>query len=169
MSCKRLPHICHRRRLSRKEPWTYEAEFLGCILQHFPPRQYTRVADVGGGRDARVARFLSGLGYKVTIIDPNAPKRGKGLPRGVKAIRREFLIGDARGFDLLVGLAPCQGSQKLIRAGKRKPFVFWSCGCRRIWPEDQRRASAPTFFKAIGLAYRKQREIFWAPKVSKRG
>lgn len=154
------------KRLYRSKPWTYEAKVMACVLEHFPPREYPRVADVGGGKECDLACWLTKLGYEVTVIDPACPKR---MPRGIKAMRTEFLIKHARKFDLLVGLAPCEASQKLIHAAKYRPIIFWPCNCRRIWPRRQRSTrAAPACFRDAGVPYRKQGKIFWCLKPSER-
>ena len=138
---------------------------VGCVLQHFPPDHFPRVVDVGGGTTCRIAQALHAMGYHVTVIDPQAPRRGHGLPSGVKAIREPFLVRHTRGQDLLVALAPCEATQKVIRAAKRKPLVLWPCGCRHIWPDDASvTRAAPACFREHGIEYRKQGQIFWTPR-----
>lgn len=127
------------------------------VISTFPPDRFPRVADVAGG-DGHLAVGLREAGYKATVIDPAAHC----VPKGVVVLRRKFLVQDAERFDLLVGLGPCDVSQKLVRAAKRTPVVFVPCRCRRVWPGSRAAVlEASAFLTKQKIPFQKDGVMFW--------
>lgn len=134
-----------------------EKQVLEHVVSTFPPRRFPHVADVAGG-DGHFAEALRDAGYKPTVIDPSE----HGVPKGVEVLERRFLVQDAEDFDLLVGLGPCDASQKLVRAAKKAPLVLVPCRCRRVWPGSRDSVlEAAAFLRKQGVPFQKKGPMFW--------
>lgn len=88
-----------------------------------------KVLEVGGGRTARLSRFLSKKGFYMTCIDPQLEAMSS---KYVEIIRDKF---DYRKFDLsqydyVIGQEPCDATEHIVRAciDQYKPFMIALCG-----------------------------------------
>lgn len=109
--CKGLP--------SRQERF---AEFIAKKIPH------TRILEVGGGRTARLSRFLAEKGFKMTCIDPKLEVVSSDIEliknrfdyRRIKLDRWEFVIAQE----------PCDATEHIVRAcvNQNKLFMMSLCG-----------------------------------------
>lgn len=88
-----------------------------------------KVLEVGGGRTARLSRFLSEKGFYMTCIDPRLEAMSS---KYVEIIKDKF---DYRKFDLsqydyVIGQEPCNATEHIVRAciNQYKPFMITLCG-----------------------------------------
>ncbi len=134
---------------------------LDVIKREFPCCDYPRVADIAGGH-GYMAKLLTKAGYQVTVVDPEADVDYRGKKK-IKVLERKFLVKDAEDFDLLVALAPCEASQKAIRAAKKTSIIFAPCICRRVWPGN-RDPSIETakFFRKMKVPFEQEGSLFWS-------
>jgi len=121
----------------------------------YPPKTHPRVLDVAGGASP-VATAFARAGYDVTTIDPHGKRR-----KGIRFMKRRFLVRDAEGYDLLLAFRPCAASRKVVRASRSLPTIMIPCMCRSVWPKsDVPYRACAAYFRQLGIPFRRLGLVF---------
>ncbi len=121
---------------------TRHEEFAGYINNKYGHLHFRRIMDVGAGRMCHLSELLAKQGARVTAMDPNIRlSMPEIFQRGIAQFSRDKFICDKyatmtgkgtniEGYDLIVGLEPCDATEHIIHQGLKYdvPFEVLLCG-----------------------------------------
>lgn len=108
-----------------------QESFARHISEHIPLSggSRKRLLEVGGGRNGRLSRLLSDMGYSMTCMDPVLESESCGNIRCIRAAF-DYRTTPLDGYDWVVAQEPCDATEHIIRACIRRevPFIIALCG-----------------------------------------
>lgn len=112
-----------------------EEEFISHLNKRHNLTRYHKIMDVGAGRLCRLSESLAKMGFEMHAVDPNIRFSGKeAKEKGIASISKNKFICDyaspnskgtiITGYDLLVGLEPCEATEHIIRQAMQYKIPF---------------------------------------------
>lgn len=106
-----------------------QESFAKFITKKLSKHERAKILEVGGGRTARLSRFLSENGFRMTCIDP---KLELASDTDIECIKEQFNYKrfDLSIYDYVIAQEPCEATEHVVRActSNHIPFMISLCG-----------------------------------------
>lgn len=106
-----------------------QESFAKFIAKKLSKNEGAKILEVGGGRTARLSRFLSEKGFRMTCIDPKLEITSS---NDIEFIKGQFKYKkfDLSIYDYVVAQEPCEATEHVVRActSQHIPFIMSLCG-----------------------------------------
>lgn len=113
--------------------WCYglpsrQETFANFIAKKLSKKEGAKILEVGCGRTARLSRFLSEKGFKITCIDPVVEITSTANIEVIKD-KFDYKKFDLSKYDYVVAEEPCDATEHVVRAcvEQKVPFMIVLC------------------------------------------
>lgn len=104
-----------------------QEKFATFIAKKLSKKDGAKILEVGGGRTARLSRFLNEKGFEMTCIEPKLEISSN----DIKLIKGQFNYKyDLSIYDYVIAQEPCEATEHIVRAciNQNVPFMMSLCG-----------------------------------------